>query len=85
MNTNDVKTPIRTEMRGRTLWIWIDREQRRNAINKDVISEIANAVHAAQDDASLRRASCSPARVAMHFAPAPISLGERSTFHAWAR
>ncbi len=54
MNTNDVKTPIRTEMRGRTLWIWIDREQRRNAINKDVISGIASAVHAAQDDASLR-------------------------------
>jgi enoyl-CoA hydratase/carnithine racemase len=54
MNANDVKTPIRTEMRGRTLWIWIDREQRRNAINKDVISGIASAVQAAQDDASLR-------------------------------
>jgi enoyl-CoA hydratase/carnithine racemase len=54
MNANEVKTPIRTEMRGRTLWIWIDREQRRNAINKDVISGIASAVQAAQDDASLR-------------------------------
>ena len=49
MNTNDVKTPIRTEMRGRTLWIWIDREERRNAINRHVISGIAAAIEAARE------------------------------------
>ena len=30
-----------------TLWIWIDREERRNAINKGVISGIQSAVVAA--------------------------------------
>ena len=43
MNANNAKPPIRTEMRDRTLWIWIDREERRNAINKEVISGIASA------------------------------------------
>jgi enoyl-CoA hydratase/carnithine racemase len=38
------KPDIRTEMRGRALWIWIDREQRRNAINKRVIEGIERAV-----------------------------------------
>jgi methylglutaconyl-CoA hydratase len=51
MNANNAKPPIRTEMRDHTLWIWIDREERRNAINKEVISGIASAVKASQDDA----------------------------------
>jgi len=54
MNANNAKPPIRTEMRDRTLWIWIDREERRNAINKAVISGIASAVKASQDDARVR-------------------------------
>ena len=54
MNANNAKPPIRTEMRDHTLWIWIDREERRNAINKEVISGIASAVKASQDDARVR-------------------------------
>ncbi len=54
MNANDTRPSIRTEMRDQTLWIWIDREERRNAINKEVISGIESAVTAAQADASVR-------------------------------
>jgi methylglutaconyl-CoA hydratase len=54
MNAEDTKPPVRTELRNHTLWIWIDREERRNAINKGVISGIQSAVVAAQDDASVR-------------------------------
>jgi enoyl-CoA hydratase/carnithine racemase len=45
---------IRTEMRGRALWIWIDREQRRNAINKQVIAGIEAAVASAQGNPQIR-------------------------------
>ena len=45
---------VRTEARGRSLWIWIDREERRNAINKLVLHGIESAVKEAQGDPSLR-------------------------------
>jgi enoyl-CoA hydratase/carnithine racemase len=45
---------IRTERRGRSLWIWIDREERRNAINKAVIEGIESAVIESQRDNALR-------------------------------
>jgi len=45
---------IRTEKRGAAYWIWIDREHRRNAINKPVIEGIAKAISAANDDPSVR-------------------------------
>jgi enoyl-CoA hydratase/carnithine racemase len=54
MNAEDTKLPVRTEVRNHTLWIWIDREERRNAINKGVISGIQSALVAAQNDASVR-------------------------------
>jgi enoyl-CoA hydratase/carnithine racemase len=54
MNANDTRPSIRTEKRGQTLWIWIDREERRNAINKEVISGIESAVAVAQADASIQ-------------------------------
>ena len=54
MNANDTRSPIRTEKHDQTLWIWIDREERRNAINKEVISGIESAVTTAQADASLQ-------------------------------
>jgi len=44
MDANNARPPIRKEKRGQTLWIWIDREERRNAINKEVISGIESAV-----------------------------------------
>jgi enoyl-CoA hydratase/carnithine racemase len=54
MNTNDARPPIRKEKHGQTLWIWIDREERRNAINKEVVSGIESAVAVAQADASIQ-------------------------------
>jgi enoyl-CoA hydratase/carnithine racemase len=45
---------IRTESRGRALWITIDRQTRRNAINKAVIAGIETAVTAAQSDPEIR-------------------------------
>ena len=72
MNANNAKPPIRTEMRDRTLWIWIDREERRNAINKAVISGIASAVKASQDDARVRSVVLTGA-AARRFVPALIS------------
>jgi enoyl-CoA hydratase/carnithine racemase len=45
---------IRTERRGAALWIWIDREARRNAINKAVIAGIAAAIGEAQNDEAVR-------------------------------
>ena len=48
------KPVIRTEMRGAALWIWIDREARRNAMNKRVIADIAHAIETVQQDPAVR-------------------------------
>jgi methylglutaconyl-CoA hydratase len=45
---------ILTERRGKSLWITIQREERRNALNPEVIDGIRNAVQASRADASLR-------------------------------
>jgi enoyl-CoA hydratase/carnithine racemase len=45
---------VRTERRGKSLWITIQREERRNALNPEVIAAIRSAVHEARADASLR-------------------------------
>jgi enoyl-CoA hydratase/carnithine racemase len=45
---------IRTERKGSALWVWIDREARRNAINPQVIEGIAQAVRDALGDPSIR-------------------------------
>jgi len=49
--TTDV---ILSERRGNALWIFINREARRNAINPDVIAGIEAAVRGANADTSLR-------------------------------
>ena len=54
MTGSEERPEIRTERRGRSLWIWIDREERRNAINKRVIQGIERAVIESQQDESLR-------------------------------
>jgi enoyl-CoA hydratase/carnithine racemase len=54
MADTEEKPDIRTEMRGRALWIWIDREQRRNAMNKAVLAGIEAAVTAARSDPKVR-------------------------------
>jgi enoyl-CoA hydratase/carnithine racemase len=54
MVTSESKAEIRSEIRGGCLWIWIDREERRNAINKNVIAGIELAVTQAQHSAEVR-------------------------------
>ena len=44
----------RTERRGAALWIWIDREERRNAINPGVIAGIQAAVLSVAQDPGIR-------------------------------
>jgi len=51
---SETRPEIHTEQRGRALWITIDREERRNAINKAVIAGIEAAVTAAQSDPAIR-------------------------------
>lgn len=51
---NQAKSEIRTEKRGSSLWIWIDREERRNAINRGVIRGIERAVSDSRQNDSLR-------------------------------
>jgi enoyl-CoA hydratase/carnithine racemase len=50
----DEKPDIRTETRGRALWVWIDREEKRNAMNKRVVAGIEAAVRAAEADPAIR-------------------------------
>jgi enoyl-CoA hydratase/carnithine racemase len=50
----DEKPDIRTEVRGRALWVWIDREEKRNAMNKRVVAGIEAAVRAAEADPAIR-------------------------------
>jgi enoyl-CoA hydratase/carnithine racemase len=45
---------IRLERRGLALWVWIDREARRNAINGQVLDGIETAVAQAGADATIR-------------------------------
>jgi enoyl-CoA hydratase/carnithine racemase len=47
-------TDIRTEQRGRALWVTIDREEKRNAMNKAVIAGIEAAIAAAAADPKIR-------------------------------
>ena len=55
MNTTAPPSPpVRTERRGPALWIIIDREERRNAMNADVIEGIHAAMRSVLVDASLR-------------------------------
>jgi len=54
MANNGEIPEVRTEKRGHSLWIWINREERRNAINRRVISGIERAFVESQQDEALR-------------------------------
>ncbi len=54
MTDSEDKAEVRTEQRGRALWIWIDRESRRNAINQRVIAGIEAAIAAAAINQAVR-------------------------------
>jgi len=48
------QTDVRLERKGDSLWIWIDREERRNAINPAVLAGISEGVDRAAADSSIR-------------------------------
>ncbi len=48
------ETPVRSERRGSACWITIDRPEKRNAINNDVVDGICEAWCAAEADADVR-------------------------------
>jgi len=54
MTGSEERPEVRTERHDASLWILIDREERRNAINKHVIQGIERAVVESQRDESLR-------------------------------
>jgi enoyl-CoA hydratase/carnithine racemase len=47
-------TPVLTQTRGAALWVTINREGRRNAINKHVLAGIESAIRAAPDNPKIR-------------------------------
>src|SRR5579859_2002220 len=47
-------TPVLIDKRGAALWITVNRPDKRNAINADVIAGIARGYRAAHDDADVR-------------------------------
>jgi enoyl-CoA hydratase/carnithine racemase len=54
MADTEDKPPVRTERRGSALYVVIDREERRNAMNKQVLADITAAVQSTVGDASIR-------------------------------
>jgi enoyl-CoA hydratase/carnithine racemase len=52
---SDAERPdVRLERNADALWIWIDREERRNALNPNVLAGIADAVDRAEADKTIR-------------------------------
>ena len=56
---------IRSERWGDVLWIWIDREARRNAINAAVLAGIGDALQEATDPAVRAAQAARPNRTRM--------------------
>jgi enoyl-CoA hydratase/carnithine racemase len=52
--TDTEKPQVRIERRRDALWVWIDREERRNAMNSAVLSGIGDALARAKSDPTLR-------------------------------
>jgi enoyl-CoA hydratase/carnithine racemase len=67
--------PIRVERRGAALWITIDREARRNAINPDVIAGIERALRSVAEQPELRAVVLTGAGEKAFCAGADLSRG----------
>jgi len=52
--TDHKQSAIRCDRKGDVLWVWIDRAERRNAINADVLAGIGAAIEQSLADSSLR-------------------------------
>jgi enoyl-CoA hydratase/carnithine racemase len=69
------KPPIRTERRGSALFVVIDREERRNAMNKQVLADITAAVQSTIGDPSIRAIVLTGAGTRAFCAGADLSTG----------
>ena len=72
---------IKLERKGDVLWIWINREERRNAINPGVIAGIHRAAQSATSDSTLRAIVLSGVGEKAFCAGADLSQGPK-TFQA---
>jgi enoyl-CoA hydratase/carnithine racemase len=70
-----VNQVIKTERRGAALWVIIDREERRNAINKEVLAGIESEFRAAFDDPAIRAIVLTGAGCKAFCAGADLSAG----------
>jgi enoyl-CoA hydratase/carnithine racemase len=69
------KPVIRHEIRGAAMWVWIDREERRNAMNKAVLAGIEAAVRQATADPAIRAIVLTGAGQKAFCAGADLSAG----------
>jgi enoyl-CoA hydratase/carnithine racemase len=81
MTVREDRPAIRFDRRGAVLWVWIDREPRRNALNPAVIAGIAEAVDMAQGDPTIRAIVLTGVGERAFCAGADLSAGT-STFQA---
>jgi enoyl-CoA hydratase/carnithine racemase len=72
---------VRSERRGAALWIWIDRESRRNAINPAVLAGIGAAILQASADPGVRAVVLTGAGEKAFCAGADLTAGP-TTFQA---
>jgi enoyl-CoA hydratase/carnithine racemase len=72
---------VRTERKGDALWVWIDRVERRNAINAEVLAGIGAACEQSLADSSLRAVVLTGAGDKAFCAGADLSDGP-ATFQA---
>jgi len=71
--------PVRIEQRGSTLWIEIDRQERRNALNREVLDAIGDGIDVADADDALRSVVLTGAGDRAFCAGADLAAGN-STF-----
>jgi enoyl-CoA hydratase/carnithine racemase len=81
MTAGAERAAVRLEHRGAALWVWIDREERRNALNPAVIAGIGEAVSQARSDPAIRAIVLTGAGDRAFCAGADLSVGT-STFQA---
>jgi enoyl-CoA hydratase/carnithine racemase len=81
--TDTPPADVRLERKADALWVWIDREARRNALNSAVLAGIESAVKAATSDASIRAIVLSGVGDKAFCAGADLSQGT-GTFQAAA-
>jgi enoyl-CoA hydratase/carnithine racemase len=83
VSTPDVRPDVRIERRRDAVWVWIDREARRNAINPAVLAGIESALDLAAADATVRAIVLTGAGEKAFCAGADLSQGT-DTFNAGA-